>query len=155
MSFLPVAPLSPLSGKSNVVQRGHVRWNNGSKILNKGWKGATVWMTIGQNRGWGLMMWGETVQIDDRSPLVKYYQASFLCISPPPILFWYHTENGKMLPDNDLLLCHFLFVYQPIYLLLRHSPSLWVHNTDGLGSHSDGRWMPSVQSEIMFFVAFI
>lgn len=34
--FLAVASLlSPLSGKSNVVQRGHVRQNNGSKILNK------------------------------------------------------------------------------------------------------------------------
>lgn len=34
--FLAVAPLlSPLSGKSNVVRRRHVKWDNGSKILNK------------------------------------------------------------------------------------------------------------------------
>lgn len=41
------------------------------------------------------------VQIDDRSPLVKYYQASFFMYQPP-LLFWYHTENGKMWPANDL-----------------------------------------------------
>lgn len=34
--LLAVVPLlSPPSGKSNVVQRGHVRRNNGSKILNE------------------------------------------------------------------------------------------------------------------------
>lgn len=43
--------LSLLTGKSNVVRGEHVSWNNGSKILNKEWKGARVWMTIGRSLG--------------------------------------------------------------------------------------------------------
>lgn len=53
-------------------------------------------------------MWGggKMVQIDDRSLLVKYYQAAFfsffLIYQHPLLLSWYHTENSKMWSANDL-----------------------------------------------------
>lgn len=59
----------------------------------------------GPELGGGPVMWPGGDQIDDRSPLVKYYQASFFMYRPrlPTSTPWYHTENGKMWPANDLL----------------------------------------------------
>lgn len=45
-------------------------------------------------------MLGRGDRTDDRSPLVKYYQASFACINPLPS--WYHTVNSNMWLANDL-----------------------------------------------------
>lgn len=111
LCFFWLLPLSfHQSGKSNVVQRGHVRWNNGSKILNKEWKGAGVWMTIGQKWGWELMMWGgrrSRLMID----LHWLNIIRLLFYVSTPLLSWYHTENGKMWPANDLPFgaIHFLY----------------------------------------------
>lgn len=80
---------------------------------------------------WGLMMLGRGDRTDDRSPLVKYYQASFSCISPPS---WYHTVNGNMWLANDLPIWAF---WTNRSLTIESHPSPWADGTDGLGSHSD------------------
>lgn len=59
-------------------------------------------MTIGQSEGWGLMMCGGCwVQIDDRSPLVKYYQTSFFMYQPPS----YPGITQRMVRCSRLMIC--------------------------------------------------
>lgn len=52
-------------------------------------------------------------------------------------------------PSEPFTFCISLFTY-----FRDTPPSLWVHNTDGLGSHSDCHWMPSVQSQSVLFFFF-
>lgn len=69
-------------------------------LKERGVKGSWGFNDNGAGLTRGLMMLGRGDHTDDRSPLVKYYQASFSCISP--LLPWYHTVNSNMWLANDL-----------------------------------------------------
>lgn len=78
-------------------------------------------MTIGQGLGRGLMMLGRGLrvrgadQIDDRSPLVKYYQASFFMYQTPscPGITQRMARCGRLMicPSEPFTFCISPFSY--------------------------------------------
>lgn len=108
-------------------------------------------MTIGQSvgvrtdddDGGGGGEGGWRGQIDDRFPLVKYYQASFFpCIGRPPSTPPPPGITQRMVRCGQLMICPpepFTFFVLSYLLTIEPVSSLRLHNTDGLGRHSDCR----------------